>query len=159
MKKLVLTATIGIALFAASETMAQYELMQFVQQRNILMFDMQSAYWPMLAIKKGESTDLSAAAEAAKIIGTSIDKVTTLFPVGTAKGEITGTRARPEIWSDAEGFHAAADALKVAAAGAQEAAEAGDIEVFKARFDALAEACTGCHTFRPSGGGKYRFPK
>ena len=159
MRKLVFIGAFGIALFAASETMAQQELMQLVTQRNVLMLDMQSAYWPMLAIKKGESTDLEAAAEAARTIGASIDKVTTLFPAGTAKGEIAGTRARPEIWSDAEGFQAAADALKAAAAGAQQAAEAGDIEVFKAQFDALAEVCTGCHEFRPSGGGKYRFPK
>jgi hypothetical protein len=37
MRKLVLAGAFGIALFAASETMAQYELMQFVTQRNVLM--------------------------------------------------------------------------------------------------------------------------
>ena len=147
----------GGMILLTKETVAQSDLLQIVKERRQLMFDIQSALWPMFEIKNEESTNLKEAADSAQDMIEAMSKFMALFPVGTAKGEIPYTRATPEIWSDAEGFKAAAEVLKAEAASAKKVADADDIEAFKARFDALLEACTGCHDLKPSGGGKYRF--
>ena len=55
-----------VALFATSNLNAQYELVKVIEDRQSLMFDMQTSYWPLLAIKRGTSSDLAAAAVAAQ---------------------------------------------------------------------------------------------
>lgn len=159
MKKFGLFIIVGVSLavLTASYTSAQYELVQIVAQRNALMKKMLSAYWPLLKIKNGESSDLASGAESARAIGEATGKIGALFPAGTAKGEVPQTRAKPDIWSKSEDFQAAVETLGDAAASLQAAAEAGDMAAFKSRFDAFTAACTGCHSFRPSGGGKFRF--
>jgi cytochrome c556 len=158
MNGLLLAFTVGTSLLIGSEAMAQSDPMQIYKQRRQLMYNMQKDLWPMFEIKNGESTDFSKAAEGARAMSEAMSLTLTLFPVGTAKGEIPYTRARRDIWSDAAGFETAAQALKSAAARVEEAAKAGDGEVFMTQFDALITACTGCHELKPSGGGRYRFP-
>ena len=155
---LAIAAGAGIALFAASGSSSEYELVQLVTQRRAHMFHMQSAYWPLLAIKNGDNTDLAAGAKAARTISDAISKFVTLLPAGTAKGEVPSSRAKPEIWSQPAEFRAAADALNTAAINLVDAAKAGDVAAFKARFDAFAQACGGCHGLKPSSGGRFRYP-
>ena len=67
----------------------------------------------------------------------------------TQKGETAETWAKPEIWTDAEGFKAAGGAFYekyVALKGTTD--EAG----FKAAFPELGNGCKGCHE-------KFRRPK
>lgn len=148
---------VGVIMLTASATSAQYELVQFVAQRNALMKKMLSAYWPLLKIKNGESSDLASAAKSARTIAKEAGKIGPLFPAGTAKGEVPQTRAKPDIWKRPAEFRSAINALKEAATTLQAAAEAGDMAAFKSQFEAFTAACTGCHVFRPSGGGKFRF--
>lgn len=159
MKTLGLIIIVGMVLFALTASYAgtQYELVQIVAQRNALMKTMLAAYWPLLKIDNGESSDLAGGAASAKTIAEASGKIGALFPAGTAKGEVPQTRAKPDIWSQPEEFQSAIDTLRKAAASLQAAAEAGDTAAFKARFDAFTAACTGCHVFRPSGGGRFRF--
>jgi cytochrome c556 len=67
----------------------------------------------------------------------------------TQKGETVETFAKPEVWTDAEGWKAAGgkwyEANTAVAAAADEAA-------FKAAFPALGASCGGCHE-------KFRRPK
>jgi len=161
MKKRLLILTCGMCMvaFAAGHAATQYELVQFVAQRNALMKELLSAYWPLLKIKNGESSGLAEAGKATRTIMVAIGRIDALFPPGTAKGEVPQTRARPEIWSEHEDFQAAINSLKEATASLQAAAEASDMAAFKSRFDAFTAACTGCHSFKPSGGGKFRYPR
>jgi len=53
--------------------------------------------------------------------------------------------AKPEIYSDAAKFRAAADALESATARLGAAARAKDEAGVKANFGAVAKACGGCH--------------
>lgn len=158
MKRLLFAITAGTLLLTVSETGAQSDLLEIYNERRQLMYDMQSALWPMFDINNEKSTDLDAVARSAGAMSAAMTKALTLFPVGTAKGDIPFTRAKPEIWSDAVGFETAAKALNEAAASMKAAADAGDIDAFKAQFGGLIEACTGCHDLKPSGGGRYRFP-
>jgi len=152
-------ATAFFALVATGNDLgAQYELVKVVTARKRVMSDMQSAYWPLLKVKNGESADLVAAAAASQSIEDAIGRFSALLVPGTAKGEVPGSRATPEVWSEPEEFAAAFDALRASAAALSDAASSGDIELFKARFDTFANACIGCHDFKPSSGGRFRAP-
>ena len=147
-------------LFTAGELNAQSDLREIVQKRKNQMNAMEDAYWPLLDIKKGKSTDLAKGGAAAKLMANSMVKALALFPLGTAKGEVlgSGSRARPEIWSNSSEFKAAADALISASSKLAEIAKSGDLELFKAQFQVVEQVCLGCHKFTPSHGGKFKFP-
>jgi cytochrome c556 len=148
--------TAFFALTATGNLSAQYELVKVVTDRQGVMLKIQSAYWPLLEVKNGKSTDLAAAAAASQSIDDALGRFSTLMLPGTAKGQVPGSRANPEVWTEPADFATALNALQAAAAALSDAASSSDIELFKARFDAFASACVGCHEFKPSGGGKYR---
>lgn len=60
----------------------------------------------------------------------------------TQKGETLKTRAKPEIWTDPEGFKAAGEAFyaKYLALG-----KSTDEASFKAAFPEVGNGCKGCH--------------
>jgi cytochrome c556 len=121
---------------------AQYELVQVIVDRKAIMHDMQSAHWPLLEIKNGESTDLATAARASQSIADALRPFSALLLPGTAEGEVPGSRATPEFWSEPAEFASATNALEAAAVALSDAASSGDVELFKARFDTFASACT-----------------
>lgn len=78
-------------------------------------------------------------------------KITELFPEGTSINDGVGkTGAKPEIWSDAEGFKSAAMKLGELAGGLETAADGGDSAAIGEQFAMLGKnGCGGCHqTFR-----------
>ena len=72
-----------------------------------------------------------------------------LWVEGTIQGEVPGTRAKAEIWSDAAGFAKAGQALADAADGL--AASSG-LDGLRAAMGAAGDACSTCHK-------SYRGPK
>jgi cytochrome c556 len=60
---------------------------------------------------------------------------------------VTGapTRSKPEVWSDAKGFAAAAQALKAQTAKLASLSDAGDVAALKAQAPAVGGACKACH--------------
>ena len=138
---------------------AQSDPKEIVLERKQLMHEALAAYWPLLKVSKGKSDDLAGAADAARTMGAVFTKSIQLFPEGTAKGEAIGSRARPEVWSQAAEFKAAADDLLSAIGRLEQAASSADLPSFKTEFETLAAACIVCHEFKPSGGGKFRFAK
>jgi cytochrome c556 len=158
MKKIVVAMTFGaaIAVTAASGSSVEYELAQLVHHRRAEMFHMLSAYWPMLAISKGNSSDLAGGARAARTVLDAMTTFVTMLPAGTSNVDIFKTRAKPEVWSEPQEFQAAVDALRSSATALLDAAEANDLAAFKARFDTFAQACVGCHGLKPSSSGRFR---
>ena len=158
-----LTFVTGGTFLAPGELKAQSDLRAIVLERQILMISMQTSYWPLLDIKRGKSTDLAKAGAAAQTMRVAMVKALKLFPAGTAKGEVLGpgyaSRAKPEIWNKPAAFEAAANELITASAKLVNAANSGDIENFRVQFQMVEQACIGCHEFRPTHGGKFRFPK
>lgn len=145
-----------VAVAAVDQTTAQ---MDVVKERQDLMRSMGKSFGPLVMVIKGESTDLDAAAQAAQTMNGAMAKTATLFPSGTAKGEAENSRAKPEVWTDADAFKAAADKLIAESEKLVAAANSGDMDAFKAQFPMTAQACGGCHEGKGSAGGKYRFPK
>lgn len=64
------------------------------------------------------------------------------FVAGSDKGE---TRAKPEIWSDAAKYKAAADKMMQEMDKLSVAAKSGDLNAIKAQFGETAKTCKGCH--------------
>lgn len=137
----------------------EYELAQIVSERKLLMADLQTAYWVLFDVQSGKSTDFEAAADAAEDMPALIDRFVSLLPPGSARGEAPGTRAKPDIWSQAETFQGLVQNFKDNAIAMSQVASAGNPDEFRAGFEAFTAACTGCHGLRPSSGGLFRFGK
>lgn len=90
--------------------------------------------------------DAKAAADNAAVVSTLAALPFTAFGEGTDKGD---TRAKAEVWGDAEKFKAAAAKMQEEIAKLNTAARSGNADQLKAAFGAAAQSCKGCHdTFR-----------
>lgn len=101
---------------------------------------------------KSEKPDAAAVAAQAKTIEGLAHQIPTWFLAGTGAESGVKTRAKPEIWSDAAGFAAAAKNLETQSATLQTVAATGDFTAIAAQAKAMGGACGGCHT-------KYRGPE
>lgn len=152
-------ATLGGALLSTVDLKAQTDVAMKVKERQDLMKAMGKSFGPIMAIMKGQSTDLAAAAAAAATMHDSMVKAAGLFPSGSANGEVEESRAKPEVWTKASEFKVAADALIMATAKLAEAAKSGDVDGFKAQVPLVGKSCGGCHEGKFKAGGKFRTPK
>lgn len=102
-------------------------------------------------LRKAAPDKASVAANAAKLKALAAD-LPTWFPKGSGPETGLTTAARPEIWTDADGFAAAANGFQAEAAKLDALSTGGDMEAIKAQARATAGACKGCHD-------KYRLPE
>jgi cytochrome c556 len=94
---------------------------------------------------KAETPDQTAiVAGAAKMKALGAD-LPTWFPKGSGLEAGVKTSAKPEIWTDAEGFAAAAARLEAETAKLSDLAMAGDLDAIKAQARATGGACKACH--------------
>ena len=95
-------------------------------------------------IKAGieEAGDLRRTQAGATMLARWAETIPTLFPEGT---DLESSRALPTVWSDREGFEAAALAYKNAAEELVTQAKTGDREAANAAFMAMAGTCKSCH--------------
>lgn len=98
-------------------------------------------------VEKGEG-DVAAVAAAAKVIAGAAEAIPGLFPAGTGMEDgVDKNGAKPEIWSNMDGFKAAAAKLGELAAAVDAAAATGDKAAIAAAFGALGkDGCGGCHS-------------
>jgi cytochrome c556 len=90
--------------------------------------------------------DMAAVKAAAKTIGDAGRDIHGWFPVGSGPDAGVTTSAKPEIWGDAAGFKAKADAFSTQALAVEKAAESGSVDSVKAEIAKLGATCGGCHT-------------
>jgi cytochrome c556 len=101
------------------------------------------------AMAQGESPfDAAVVKEHGEALATRFDRVKSLFPTGSENGP-PETYAKPEIWSDPQGFAAAADQAINASLALAAAADQAQLQE---RAGAVGGACKNCHD-------KYRRPK
>ncbi len=124
-----------------------------VGERTAAMKDMGGAMKHLGGIAKGAAFD-DVAPEAAAKIGAVADGMADQFKAGTAPGDdgIGETRAKPEIWTDPEGFAAEIEKLKAGAVSLVAAVEAQDQAALGAAMKQTGGACGSCHK-------AYRTPK
>ena len=102
-------------------------------------------------LKKDAPDKAVIAANATKVKGTAA-ALPSWFPKGSGPETGLKTAAKAEIWTDAEGFAAAATRLQGETTKLAEVATAGDMDAIKAQFRATGGACKNCHD-------KYRVPE
>ncbi len=142
---------------AAISQTAEYKLGQIVVARDQIMHDLQSSYWTLLKVKNQESEDFQSAGDTARHMAEIMAEFVPLMEVGTAQGQAPGSRAKPEVWSEAEAFAAAANDFRSQAIALADVAETGNLEAYVDAFETFTAACTACHGLRPSSGGQFRY--
>lgn len=86
--------------------------------------------------------DAKVAAENAEI-ATALSKLPYAgFMAGTDKGD---TKAKPEIWTDADKFRTAITRMQDEMVKLNAAAKGGNIDAIKAAAGEVGKACKGCH--------------
>ena len=87
--------------------------------------------------------DAAAAVANADIVAMMSRLPFTAFGEGTDL--VQGTRAKPEVWSEADKFKAAASKMQEEAAKLQAVAKGGNLDQIKAQFGATGQSCKACH--------------
>jgi len=67
------------------------------------------------------------------------------FVAGSESGGTPPTRAKAEVFLDADKFKAAAEKMQTEVAKLGAAAKGGDLGAIKAQFGATGKTCKGCH--------------
>ena len=101
-------------------------------------------------LKKPDPDQAVLAANARKMNALATQEAS-WFPRGTGAEAGVKTGAKPEIWSDPQGFAAAVQRLQ-AETGKLQLAATGGLEAFQAQARATGGACKNCHD-------KYRVPE
>ncbi len=70
--------------------------------------------------------------------------IVSLYPVGTGP-DVVKTEAKKEVWTQADKFTAAAQALETESAALLEVAKKGDVPAYKAQLGKVGETCGNCH--------------
>jgi cytochrome c556 len=103
---------------------------------------------PMAQMVKGQQPyDAKLFAWYAGVVQQTSHMLPDAFAPGSDKG--AETRAKAEIWQDADQFRQRIDSFQADTSKLVAAAKAGDLEAVKGPFGAVAKNCGGCHdTYR-----------
>ena len=145
MRKVLMTAGIAVLCLAGgagAQEPGSISAEQAVQVRRASMF-MSGAI--MSSMKAGIDAGASPRSQVftAGTIARWAGAMPGVFPAGS--GEVTGTKARPEIWTNRADFDAKAAALAAAATRLQELAQADDAAGFAAQWTEVRASCQSCH--------------
>ena len=114
-----------------------------IAERQAKMEEMGGAMRVLVPMARGQADyDAGAALAAFVRMNDAAQGYGDLFPEGSETGG--DTRARPEIWSDREGFDAAVLAFEEDLAAAV-AAEPASLDDFRPIFGMVTENCGACH--------------
>lgn len=91
---------------------------------------------------RGEAEYGPAVVEAAASVDATAKTYPTLFTPGSA---VPGSRAKPEIWTNAADFQTKVTAFQTAAANLANAAKTNDKPAIQAAMQAVGASCGGCH--------------
>ena len=121
-----------------------------ISDRKAAMKNVGAAMGAMVKMVKGETEyDQRVAALALAVVDNALIGLPKLFPVGSETGG--ESIASPKIWSDMNGFNAAAAKAREDIA-AVTAFMPEDLDAFRAEFGNVAGNCNACHE-------AYRIPK
>lgn len=95
-------------------------------------------------VKKDAPDTAVISANAAKM-NTLASQLPSWFPKGSGAESGVKTDAKPDVWSDPQGFAAAIAKLQAATGKLQQVAATGDVAAIKAQIQATGGACKNCH--------------
>jgi cytochrome c556 len=114
--------------------------------------DLGGAFKALTDELKKDTPDKAVVATNAAKVKAAAGQLPSWFPKGSGAESKFKTDAKGEVWSDANGFAAAANRLQVESSKLNALAAAGDIAGVKGQVRAVGGACKGCHD-------KYRVPE
>ncbi len=143
MKKLI-WAVAAAGLFSALPAAAQFAKPEdAIKYRRSAMFLMSQHFGRVGAMANGKMPfDAKAAAENADLAAMLSKLPFAGFVPGSDKGE---TKAKPEVWTENDKFHSAANKMQEEMAKLDTAAKTGDLAQIKAAFGPVGKACKDCH--------------
>ena len=144
MRKPMLAAAAVAALMTALPAAAQFAKPEdAIKYRKSAMFVMANHFGRVGAMVNGKVPFDAKTAEANTEIATTVSKLPFAgFIDGTDKGE---TKAKPEIWTDADKFKASATTMQEEMAKLNSVAKTGNQDALKAQFGKVGQACKSCH--------------
>ena len=144
MNRPLLTAVALAGLVTALPVAAQFAKPEdAIKYRKAGMTMMAAHFGRVAAMANGRAPfDAKAAAENAEI-ATALSKLPYAgFIAGTDKGD---TKAKAEIWTEADKFRAAAARMQDEMVKLNAAAKGGNLDALKAAAGEVGKACKGCH--------------
>jgi len=147
-----------LLLTAGHASLAQTAPAQIVKERQEGMDKNWSDYFRDVArTVRSDSPDLNLIAAKAAQASEHLKKLAQLFPPGTGRDAVPGTRSKPEVWTQRAEFDAAMKTLIDATNAMAEDARKGDAVLVKSDWIDVAKACGACHGGPKKSGGKFRF--
>jgi len=144
MKKPLLAAFAATALLASLPAAAQFAKPEdAIKYRKSAMFLMNTHVGRIGAMVNGRVPfDAKSVADNAEFT-TIVSKLPfAAFVEGTDKGD---TKAKPEVWAEADKFRTAASTMQDEMAKLNAAAKTGNQDAIKAQFGKLGQSCKACH--------------
>jgi cytochrome c556 len=138
----------GVALLATTVALpaaAQFQKPEDAVKYRQSAFTVMASHFSRLgAMANGRVPyDAAAAAANADIVATLAKLPFAAFGAGTDK--VGSSKAKPEVWSEADKFKAATAKMQDEVAKLQVAAKSGSVDQLKAQFGATAQSCKACH--------------
>ena len=139
---LMIAATLGLA--TALPAAAQFAKPEdAIKYRKAVFTVMATHFGRVAAMANGKIPfDAKVAADSTEIATTMSKLPYVAFIEGTDKGE---TKAKPEIWAEADKFKAAAGKMQEEMAKLNVVAKGGNIDAIKAAVGDTGKACKACH--------------
>ena len=141
-----LMAALGMAALAtALPAAAQFQKPEdAIKYRQSAMFVMTQHFARIGAMVNGKVPFDAKAAAANAEIAEELSKLPFAgFIEGTDKGG--NTKAKPEVWSEADKFKASATKMQEEMAKLNAAAKTGNLDQIKTAFGGVAQSCKSCH--------------
>lgn len=144
MKRLALVAAAAATLLSALPAAAQFQKPEdAVKYRKGAFTVMASHFGRIGAMVQGKAPfDAAAAAANADLVATMSRLPFAAFGEGTGAGD---TRAKAEVWSEADKFKAGAQKMQDEVGKLNVAAKSGNLDQIKAAFGEAGKTCKACH--------------
>ena len=138
-------AASGNSATPAATPVSAEQAQQLFHERHEGMENIGKSNKAIRAALESSSPDAAAINAPAATIADLAAKSKNWFPAGTGQDVLPKTRALPAIWQKPDDFAAKAHDFDQAAQALKSAADAGDMNAVKARFDDLGKTCKACH--------------
>ena len=139
----VLVGAVGASVAIAANT--SNSPVDAIKTRQQGLKDLGAAFKLVRDQVKTDSPDTDKIKVAAVNVKKVADEIATWFPQGSGPEAGVKTAAKPEIWSNADGFTAARNKFIEQADKFVQAANSGDVNAIGGQTKALGEACGACH--------------
>ena len=116
---------------ATSDVASQSQTSTLVKHRQSMMKQMGQTYRIFGPILKGQNKNVRDAVAAAATVNTIAKQISAIFPQGTGRDAVPGSRAKPEVWSQRGEFEAAAAKLVEESGKLISAASTNQIQTFR----------------------------